>query len=128
MRCADPVANATTTTSPLTRQLADRIGKDWTSGAGFAAIADDLVDIVAESIRRHGIRGALDPRLADAIADAIRDHLELDYVPQPVAGQRTLDEAMRENVASAEGCRACAVARESGDLGWCACGATWGYR
>jgi hypothetical protein len=126
MRCAVPVASATST-SPLSRQLVDAIGSSWSHGGDFASIADLVVDVVAEHIRRFGVTG-VDARLAHAIADAITDHAEADYAPANAPGQRTLDDALREAAAEGDGCKACATARQSGDLGWCSCGATWGYR
>ncbi len=126
MRCAVPVASATSTT-PLSNQLANALRDRWAGGGDFHQLADALVDQVAEHIRRFGVVGC-DNRIAAAMADAISDHHERDYAPQPAPGQRTLDEAMRDNAPVGDGCKACAAAQESGDLGWCACGATWGYR
>lgn len=117
MRCADPVANATATTSPLTKQLADRIGQDWLRGAGFAAIADDLVDIVAEHIRGSA-PSAVDPRLAHAIADVVSAHVDRDAPRIEVDGQLTIADVIA--------CKACRDARRTAERGWCAvCDGAW---
>lgn len=107
-------------TSPLTHQLANALRDRWANGGDFHQLADDLVDQVAESIRRHGVRGALDPRLGNAIADAISATAEADYAPAVSPGQLTIEDVV------GRGCLTCRDARRTAERGWCgACDGAW---
>lgn len=121
---SNPTANrepalAGSHTSPLTAHLVASIGSAWNRGADFAALADQVVDVVSEHIRRFGITG-VDARLAHAIADAITDHAEADYAPVEAPGQLTIDDVV------GRGCRACRDARRTAERGWCGvCDGAW---
>lgn len=113
-------------TKPLTDQLAAAIGLRWVRGGNFGDIADAVVNAIAETIRQNGIRGQLDPRLADAIADAISAAADADYAPAPIvlehASQLTLADILEYD------CPQCRDARRNSDPkgGWCAvCNGSW---
>lgn len=106
-------------TSPLTQQLSDAIRDRWANGGDFAALADAVVDQVAEHIRRFGVVG-VDQRIAHAIADAITDHAEADYAPAQAIGQMTIEDVV------GVGCACCRDARRTAERGWCAtCDGAW---
>ncbi len=89
MRCAT-TAPLAVSTNPLSARLATAIRDRWFHSGDFRDLADALIDEVSDHIRERGVR-ALDPRLGDAIADAIRDHSERDHAPNDAPGQQLLD-------------------------------------
>lgn len=80
-------------TSPLTDRLARALTDRWNTGGDFHDLADALVDQVAAHVRGAGITG-VDPRLGEAIADAISAHAEA--VPEPDDFQQLIDEVSRD--------------------------------
>ncbi len=104
--------------SHLTQQLAHALRDRWAGGGDFADLADALVDEIAEHVRRCGVRGSMDARLAHAIADAISDHADHDYAPADITGQQTIDSILA--------CDACRDARRTAERGWCnVCDGAW---